>query len=270
MAYGRQVFQSPPDRRDEAQAARRLLVADSAAARSDHLAIAAAFSAWNHARLKDGRQAAYQVIIFPGSIFTCESGQHSLLLISDAAAAAYSQCALMDTGEDLLLLRKPLASILAVLVQVASQMFVSDAAMEATLQGRAEYAGILADLGFLSREYAQSFNNAEAAGKLDPAFDEFSGNARIIKAAICAGAVLVVLLAWLWSVIVIMLFSSLFRMRLTATKSMSHAQGLFPLSSFDASSHFAYFGRLLPQCCACGASAGCLQESAGRGHGGRQ
>ncbi len=61
MAHGRPVFQSPPDRRDEAEAAKKQLTADSAAARSDHLALVTAFSAWNHARLKDGRQAAFQV-----------------------------------------------------------------------------------------------------------------------------------------------------------------------------------------------------------------
>lgn len=61
MAHGRPAFQSPPDRREEAEAARARLTADSAAARSDHLALVAAFSAWSHARSKDGRQAAYQV-----------------------------------------------------------------------------------------------------------------------------------------------------------------------------------------------------------------
>lgn len=61
MGYGRPAFQSPPDRREEAELAKRQLTADSAAARSDHLALVAAFSDWNQARIKDGRQAAYQV-----------------------------------------------------------------------------------------------------------------------------------------------------------------------------------------------------------------
>ncbi len=61
MAHGRPVFQSPPDRREEAELAKKLLTGDSAAARSDHLALVAAFSEWNQARTKDGRQAAYQV-----------------------------------------------------------------------------------------------------------------------------------------------------------------------------------------------------------------
>lgn len=66
MAHGRPVFQSPPDRREEAELAKKRLTGDSAAARSDHLALVAAFSEWNHARTKDGRHAAFQVsILFP-------------------------------------------------------------------------------------------------------------------------------------------------------------------------------------------------------------
>lgn len=61
MGYGRPAFQSPPDRREEAELAKRQLTADSAAGRSDHLALVAAFLGWNQARIKDGRQAAYQV-----------------------------------------------------------------------------------------------------------------------------------------------------------------------------------------------------------------
>lgn len=72
-----------------------------------------------------------------------------------------------------------------VLLQWASQNFVSDAAMEGTLQGRAEYAGILADLGFLPVSYVASCRNS--AHELDSHYDECSLNARVIKAAICAG-----------------------------------------------------------------------------------
>lgn len=69
MGYGRPAFQSPPDRREEAELAKRQLTADSAAARSDHLALVAAFSGWNQARIKDGRQAAYQVRVLIQSSF---------------------------------------------------------------------------------------------------------------------------------------------------------------------------------------------------------
>ncbi len=57
--------------------------------------------------------------------------------------------------------------------------------MEGTLQGRAEYAGILADLGFLPVSYVASCRNG--AQELDSHYDECSLNARVIKAAICAG-----------------------------------------------------------------------------------
>ncbi|CAL8471800.1 g11342 [Coccomyxa elongata] len=132
MGYGRPAFQSPPDRREEAELAKRQLTADSAAARSDHLALVAAFSGWNQARIKDGRQAAYQW---------------------------------------------------------AAQNSVSDAAMEAALQGRAEYAGILADLGFLHAGYAGACSNGTQGPSEEEYahYDEYSCNARVIKAAICAG-----------------------------------------------------------------------------------
>ncbi len=62
MAHGRPVFHSPPDKRAEADAAKAALTAGSAAAaRSDHIAIVAAFETWNAARLKGGRQEAFQV-----------------------------------------------------------------------------------------------------------------------------------------------------------------------------------------------------------------
>lgn len=65
-------------------------------------------------------------------------------------------------------------------------MFLSDAAMEATLHGRAEYAGILADLGFVSPGYAAQCNASDLQEDTSGQ-DSMSGNARVIKAAICAG-----------------------------------------------------------------------------------
>ncbi len=46
MGYGRPLFSSPPDRRAEADAARRSLLAAAVTAKSDHLAMVAAFNAW--------------------------------------------------------------------------------------------------------------------------------------------------------------------------------------------------------------------------------
>lgn len=65
-------------------------------------------------------------------------------------------------------------------------MFLSDAAMEATLNGRAEYARVLADLGFVSPDYAISCNTLDVPEDIYGQ-DAMSGNARVIKAAICAG-----------------------------------------------------------------------------------
>ena len=73
-------------------------------------------------------------------------------------------------------------------MQAAAAKFVSDAAMEATAATRADFAAQLADLGFLPPSYARAC--AEGARALPPdaaAFDDASGNARIVKAALCAG-----------------------------------------------------------------------------------
>ena len=74
-------------------------------------------------------------------------------------------------------------------MQLASDSFISDTAMEATLQGRADYASILADLGFLPRTYVDTCSSSYRDGNGDShaGLDEYSANARVIKAAICAG-----------------------------------------------------------------------------------
>jgi ATP-dependent RNA helicase DHX57 len=46
MGYGRPLFMSPPDKRSEADASRRSLLAGAVTAKSDHLAMVAAFNAW--------------------------------------------------------------------------------------------------------------------------------------------------------------------------------------------------------------------------------
>ena len=70
--------------------------------------------------------------------------------------------------------------------------------MDAILDGRAEYAAILADLGFVPGEYVQHTRqgglSAGLGGGAGPkhftgagGLDEYAGNARVIKAALCAG-----------------------------------------------------------------------------------
>lgn len=68
MAYGRQVFLSPYESREEAKAAKLGLVASSSAVRkSDHLALIGAFNTWNEARKTGGRHEAANVRLL-GSI----------------------------------------------------------------------------------------------------------------------------------------------------------------------------------------------------------
>lgn len=55
--------------------------------------------------------------------------------------------------------------------------------MEAILAGRDDFAAALADLGFANREYCHALQ----AGSTSESLDKFSGNARIVKSAICAG-----------------------------------------------------------------------------------
>ena len=70
--------------------------------------------------------------------------------------------------------------------------------MEAISEGRAEYAATLADLGFVTGDFVQHTrrrgSRAGAGGGGGPkpfagpgGVDEHAGNARIVKAALCAG-----------------------------------------------------------------------------------
>lgn len=79
MAHGRSVFVSPPDKRAEAAAARGSLTAGSAAAKSDHLAVIAAFNAWTAALAKGGRQQAHSVSQHLSNL-KCAPDMHILLL----------------------------------------------------------------------------------------------------------------------------------------------------------------------------------------------
>jgi len=59
--------------------------------------------------------------------------------------------------------------------------------MEATAASRADLAAQLADLGFLPAAYARACRDGGPMPAEAAAYDDHSGNARIVKAALCAG-----------------------------------------------------------------------------------
>ncbi|GMH41213.1 hypothetical protein BSKO_09123 [Bryopsis sp. KO-2023] len=63
--------------------------------------------------------------------------------------------------------------------------FLSEDVMQATLSARKEFASILADIGFVSRDYAIQVGRGRSAD--DPISDEFASNSRFVRAALCAG-----------------------------------------------------------------------------------
>jgi len=69
---------------------------------------------------------------------------------------------------------------------VGSELFLSEAAMEGILAGRSDYAAALVDLGFISHSYCRGINDGQTDTS-PRSLDEHSDNARIIKAALCAG-----------------------------------------------------------------------------------
>lgn len=52
--------------------------------------------------------------------------------------------------------------------------------------GRGEYAAALADLGFIDEAYARCIKRGNRQPESGD-FDDFSDNARVVKAALCAG-----------------------------------------------------------------------------------
>jgi hypothetical protein len=70
---------------------------------------------------------------------------------------------------------------------VGSELFLSEAAMEGILAGRSDYAAALVDLRFISHSYCRGINDGHADSSAR-GLDEHSDNARIVKAALCAGA----------------------------------------------------------------------------------
>lgn len=57
------------------------------------------------------------------------------------------------------------------------------------MAGRKDYANLLAELGFLPRDYADHMGSTGPANGFMSPFDQYSENARIVKAALCAGLV---------------------------------------------------------------------------------
>ena len=60
--------------------------------------------------------------------------------------------------------------------------------MEGILSGRLDYAATLAELGFVPQSYLRDLESSQADAAAAGDLDEFSGNARIVKAALTAGA----------------------------------------------------------------------------------
>lgn len=74
-------------------------------------------------------------------------------------------------------------------VQFCTQMFLSEAALEAVQAGRADFAATLTEIGLLPVSYqAQMQHNRSSLGSQEVhAYDQFCNNARVVKAALCAG-----------------------------------------------------------------------------------
>lgn len=74
-------------------------------------------------------------------------------------------------------------------VQYCGQAFLSEAALEAVQAGRADFAATLTEIGLLPSSYQQHMRQTQSgsASQEPHAFDQFCNNARIVKAALCAG-----------------------------------------------------------------------------------
>eukprot|EP00210_Caulerpa_lentillifera_P005324 g5087.t1 len=126
LSYGRPVFFSPPEKRDEAGNFRQEVYSFYQNSKSDHMAIIAAFQAFHQAKLNK-----------------------------------------------------------VSMIEFCRKRFISMDAMNSILEARVEFASILAELGFVSRRYADEIRTRGI--QLDPVFDEFAQNSRFIRGAICAG-----------------------------------------------------------------------------------
>jgi ATP-dependent RNA helicase DHX57 len=151
QGHGRSVFFSPPDKREEAENAKRALVAHVASSKSDHLAVVAAYNGWRAALAKNGRSAASQYC--------------SKSYISDQAMDA------IHAG------RRQYAEILADLGFCAAD-YPSDSAQASYNPGTASpslASSAAIPSAAVARHTAQS------------GVDQFAGHARIVKAVLAAG-----------------------------------------------------------------------------------
>ena len=78
-------------------------------------------------------------------------------------------------------------------MQFCAENFLSESAMEAIQAGRADFASTLVEIGLLPASYQAPTQQQPGKGSSsDPelhAFDQFCNNARVVKAALCAGAI---------------------------------------------------------------------------------
>lgn len=77
-------------------------------------------------------------------------------------------------------------------MQYCAQNFLSESALDAIEAGRAEFGATLMDMGLLPPSFQaclhqQSINGATLSQKDAHEFDAYCNNARVIKAALCAG-----------------------------------------------------------------------------------
>lgn len=76
-------------------------------------------------------------------------------------------------------------------MQFCADNFLSESVLEAVQAGRADFAGTLVDMGLLPASYPaclQRPGQPSSAQQELHAFDQFCDNARVVKAALCAGA----------------------------------------------------------------------------------
>jgi ATP-dependent RNA helicase DHX57 len=143
QAFGKPVFWSSPDSREEAAAAKSKLVGSTHSSKSDHIAVIAAYNGWRRVLAASGRRSAS------------------------------SYC---------------------------SEYFISDQAMDSIHSGRRQYAEILSSLGFIPDSYPNIACRAEYTSPSltqkddEPSIfssrgqvDEYSGHARVVKAALASG-----------------------------------------------------------------------------------
>ncbi|PRW33164.1 P-loop containing nucleoside triphosphate hydrolase isoform A [Chlorella sorokiniana] len=149
QGWGRPVFWSTPDKREEAEVARRSVAAAVVVSKSDHLAVVAAYNSWRAVLEKDGRQGAHE---FCGRSF-----------LSDQALEA------IDAG------RQQYAELLADLGFIPA----SYAAHASAAGGRGRRGG----------GYSSAVSNPYGEGGERPLHevDEHSSNARTVKATLCCG-----------------------------------------------------------------------------------